>query len=189
MLLPEIIMVHPMKGNSMTTIEPLPFVSEPPSVKATISAGLIGGLVGGVTIWIYEALVWVGAQHLMPLYGIPPNATGLVFGKHFQQAIGDWAYLLGTSIHFGFALAWGVAFAWMWPHLRRRGFEATFVALFYAAIAWIVMHVAISIASNDHPNYHDPAVIIGGIMSHIFLAVPMALVIKRMMNPRAALPI
>ena len=159
------------------------YVSEPPTAKAIIRAGLIGGLVGGVTIWIYEAVVWVGAQHLMPLSGIPPNATGLVFGKPFQQAIGGWAYLLGTSIHFGFALGWGVLFALMWPRLRRLGYEATFVALFYAAVAWIVMHVAISIASNDHPNYHDPVVIIGGMMSHIFFAVPMALVVKRLLRP------
>jgi hypothetical protein len=37
--------------------------------------------VGGVCIWIYEAIVWVWAQHQMPLIGIPGNATGLVFGK------------------------------------------------------------------------------------------------------------
>ncbi len=156
-------------------------VSEQPTVKAIVRAGLIGGLVGGVVIWIYEALVWVGAQHLMPLSGIPPNATGLVFGKPFQVAIGDWAYLLGTCIHFFFALVWGVLFAAIWPYFRRRGYEATLVALPYAALAWIAMHVAISIASNDHPNYHDPAVIIGGFMSHFFFAVPMALVVKRLL--------
>jgi hypothetical protein len=150
-----------------------------PAAKAIIRAGLIGGLVGGMTIWIYEALVWVGAQHLMPLYAIPPNATGLVFGKQFQIAIGGWAYMLGTGIHFAFALVWGVLFAAIWPHLRRRGYEATLAALFYAVVAWIVMHVAISLASNDHPNYHDPVVIIGGFMSHFFFAVPMALVVKR----------
>jgi hypothetical protein len=44
----------------------------------TVRAGLIGGLAGGIIIWIYEALVWVGVQHLMPLAGIPRNATGLV---------------------------------------------------------------------------------------------------------------
>ena len=49
--------------------------------KAVLQIGLIGGgLVGGVIIWIYEAVVWVGVQRLMPLAGIPRNATGLVFG-------------------------------------------------------------------------------------------------------------
>ena len=153
--------------------------SEQPGKRTTLRAGLLGGLVGGIVIWIYEALVWVGAQHLMPLSGIPPNATGLVFGKHFQLAIGAWAYLLGACIHFSFALAWGVLFAVLWPHLRRRGYEATLAALFYGSFAWIIMHAAIAIASNDHPNYGDPAVIIGGFMSHFFFAVPMALVIKR----------
>lgn len=150
-------------------------------IKTIIRAGLIGGLTGGVIIWIYEALVWVGAQHLMPLSGIPPNATGLVFGKPFQLAIGGWAYVLGTAIHFFFALVWGVVFAAIWPSLRRRGMEATLAGLLLAPIVWIAMHVAISLTTNDHPNYHDPYVIIGGVMSHIFYAVPMALVVKRLL--------
>src|SRR5262245_23819256 len=107
----------------------------------TLRAGVIGGFVGGVIIWIYEALVWVGAQHLMPLAGIPRNATGLVFGKDVQESLGWAAYVVGTSIHFFFSIAWGVLFAWLWPYFRRRGYEATFVALFYAAAAWIVMHI------------------------------------------------
>lgn len=151
-------------------------------VRSAVKAGVWGGLAGGVTIWVYEALVWVGAQHLLPLSGIPPNATGLVFGKRFQLAIGAWAYPLGTTIHFAFAIAWGILFAMLWPMARRRGYEATLIAIPYAALAWVVMHVAISIASNDHPNYHDPVVIIGGVMSHIFFTVPMALVVKRLMH-------
>jgi hypothetical protein len=147
--------------------------------KRTIRAGVTGGLVGGATIWIYEALVWVGAQHLMPLAGIPRNATGLVFGKDVQESLGWMAYVVGTGIHFCFSIAWGVLFAWMWPHLRKRGYEATLVALFYAVIAWVVMHVAIMIASDNHPNYSDPVVIIGGLMSHVFFTVPLALVVKR----------
>jgi hypothetical protein len=152
--------------------------------KRTIRAGLIGGLVGGVSIWIYEALVWVGAQHLMPLAGIPRNATGLVFGKDVQESLGRMAYLVGTAIHFFFSIAWGSVFAWMWPYLRKRGYEATLVALFYAVIAWIVMHVAIAIASDNHPNYYDPVVIMGGVMSHLFFTVPLALVVKRQLADR-----
>jgi len=151
-------------------------------LRSSFQAGVFGGLAGGITIWIYEALVWVGVQHLLPLSGIPPNATGLVFGKRFQLAIGAWAYPLGTTIHFAFAIVWGVLFAMLWPMARRRGYEATLIAIPYAALAWVVMHVAISITSNDHPNYQDPAVIIGGVMSHIFFTVPMALVVKRLMH-------
>jgi hypothetical protein len=55
------------------------------------------GLVGGVCIWSYEAIVSVWAQHQMPLIGIPGNATGLVFGKEVQQAPGSFWYLLGTA--------------------------------------------------------------------------------------------
>jgi hypothetical protein len=144
-----------------------------------VKAGMIGGLTGGIIIWIYEALIWVGAQHLMPLAGIPRNATGLVFGKDVQESLGVLAYFLGTGIHFFFTIVWGVLFAAIWPTFRRRGYEATLVALFYAIIAWIAMHVAIMIASSNHPNYADPAVIIGGFMSHFFFTVPLALIVKK----------
>ena len=85
-------------------------------------------------------------------------------------------------ILFGLAVAWGVLFAYIWPYFRRRGFEATFMALPYAMIAWIVMHLAIMVASDNHPNYYDPNVIIGGFMSHFCFAVPMALYVKKRMS-------
>lgn len=144
----------------------------------TLRAGLVGGLVGGVIIWIYEAIVWVGVQHLMPMVGIPRNATGLVFGKGVQDSLGALAYIVGTGIHFFFALAWGVVFALIWPVFARRGYEATLVALFFGMLLWIVMHVAITIVSANHPHYLDPNVIIGGFMSHFFYAVPLALIVK-----------
>jgi hypothetical protein len=155
------------------------------SVADTVRAGLIGGFVGAVAIWIYEAVVWVGAQHLMPLSTIPSNATGLVFGKNVQETLGPAAYILGTGIHLVFALAWGVLFAFIWPFFRRRGFEATLVALLYAVVAWIVMHVAIAVVSSNHPNYYDPNVIIGGFMSHFFFTVPLALIVKQRLGPKA----
>jgi hypothetical protein len=151
-------------------------------VAATIRAGLIGGFVGGVSIWIYEAIVWVGVQRLMPLGGIPRNATGLVFGRAVQESLGGLAYIVGTGIHFFFCFAWGVLFAFLWPYFRQRGYEATLVALFFAVILWIVMHGAIAVVSSDHPNYLDPNVVIGGFMSHLFYAVPLALVVKRVMS-------
>ncbi|MFM5884003.1 MAG: hypothetical protein ACKOQ3_01495 [Novosphingobium sp.] len=150
--------------------------------RQTIGAGLGGGLLGGVVIWIYEAVVWVGVQHLMPLAGIPRNATGLVFGKAAQDALGPLAYALGIAIHFSFALAWGLLFAAVWPWLRRRGWEATLAALLLAPLLWIVMHLAIAIAGNDHPNYLDPVVVIGGVLSHLFYTVPMALWVKHRLS-------
>jgi len=155
--------------------------SDKQDLKTIIRAGAMGGVTGAVCIWIYEALIWVGVQHLMPLAGIPRNATGLVFGKAFQEALGIWAYLLGTAIHFVFAIAWGVLFAVIWPYFRRRGYEATFVALFYAILAWVAMHAAIMITSDNHPNYYDPNVIIGGFMSHFCFTVPLALTVKRIL--------
>jgi hypothetical protein len=159
--------------------------ADTPDGARMVRAGLIGGLAGGVIIWFYKAIVWVGVQHLMPLAGIPRNATGLVFGKEVQDSLGAVAYVVGTSIHFFFAIAWGVLFAFIWPFFRRRGWEATLVALFYAVAAWIVMHVAIMVVSSNHPNYYDPTVIIGGFMSHFFFTVPLALIVKQHLAPKA----
>jgi hypothetical protein len=174
-----------MSGNANASSKdfhrPLGSAAAKPPLSLVLRAGAAGGLTGAVIIWIYEALIWVGVQHLMPLAGIPRNATGLVFGKAFQESIGIWAYVIGTAIHFVFAIGWGVLFAAIWPYFRRRGYEATFVALFYAIFAWIVMHVAIAIASDNHPNYLDPVVIIGGFMSHFCFTVPLALIVKRML--------
>ncbi|MEY4268919.1 MAG: hypothetical protein RLZZ58_135 [Pseudomonadota bacterium] len=144
-----------------------------------IRAGMVGGLWGGVIIWIYEAIVWVGIQNLMPLAGIPRNATGLVFGKAFQDSVGVFAYAIGTSIHFLFAIGWGVAFAFAWPWFRKRQWDATLAAMVFAVLLWIVMHVAIAVVGDDHPDYLDPVIVIGGFMSHFFYAVPMALIVKR----------
>src|SRR5271154_3430471 len=153
-----------------------------PDVAFTVRAGFVGGRAGGVSIWIYEAVVWVGIQRLMPLGGIPRNATGLVFGKAVQESLGPLAYVLGTGIHFFFCFVWGVLFAFLWPYFRRRGYEATLVSLFFALTVWIVMHSAITLVSSDHPNYLDPTVVIGGLMSHLFYAVPLALVVRRLMS-------
>ena len=103
--------------------------------RELIRAGMIGGVAGGIVIWIYEALVWVWAQGLMPLYGIPRNATGLVFGKDFQEAAGIFAYVIGIGIHFFFSFAWGILFAFILPYFRKRGWEVTLVAFFYAMFA------------------------------------------------------
>ena len=117
--------------------------------------------------------------------GIPRNATGLVFGKPTQESLGIAAYFLGTAIHFFFVFAWGVLFACLWPTFRRRGYEATFVAFFCAVLIWIVMHAAISVVTADHPDYFDPMVVIGGFMSHFFYTVPLALIVKQVLAPRA----
>lgn len=153
------------------------------STMGKLRIGAFGGLLGGVIIWIYEAVVWVGVQHLLPLAGIPRNATGLVFGRAIQEMLGAVAYVIGTGIHFGFAILWGILFAWIWPALQRRGWEASLAGLLLAPPLWIVMHVAIAIAGHDHPDYLDPVVVIGGFLSHIFFTVPMALYVKRAMPP------
>ena len=146
----------------------------------TIKIGALAGLIGGVSIWIYEIVVWVNIQHIMALSGLAQNAVGLVFGNPMKVQLGfPVASALGAAIHFGFSAAWGALFAFIWPFFRKRGFEATLVALFYAVFAWIVMHLAIMVAGPDHPNYGDQLVILNGFMSHFFFTVPMAVIVKK----------
>jgi len=152
--------------------------------RANVRAGLAGGVVGGACIWVYEAVVWAGVQHLLPLAAIPANATGLMFGKAVQQELGIWASVLGTLTHFGFAAGWGVGFAAIWPWFLRRDWEATALALPFAVVLWVVMHCAIIIAGHEHPNYLDPNVITGGVMSHLFFAVPLALVVRAVLSKK-----
>lgn len=151
----------------------------PTTTASAVKVGVAGGILGGVVIWIYEAIVWVGVQHQMPLVGISRNATGLVFGPAVQESLGFFSHVVGTGIHFFFSAFWGALFACIWPAFRRRNIEATLVALFFAVFAWIVMHVAIAVVSDSHPDYTDPVVIIGGFMSHFFFAVPLALYVKQ----------
>jgi hypothetical protein len=170
-----------MSSDAKTSGSATKGTSEQISIKSIIRVGVTGGAIGGVFIWIYEAFVWVWAQHLMPLAGIPRNATGLVFGTEVQNSLGFMSYIVGTGIHFVFAFFWGVVFAVIWPYFRRRGYEATLVAVVFAPIVWIAMRVPIILAGNTHPDYYDPAVIIGGFMSHFFFAIPMALYVKPQM--------
>ena len=95
-----------MAVRAMSTTAEMTTTADP---KTVIQVGLMGGLLGGVIIWIYEAVVWVGAQHLMPLAGIPRNATGLVFGSDVQTSLGWLATPIGTFIHFFFAVGSHVA--------------------------------------------------------------------------------
>jgi uncharacterized membrane protein len=66
-----------------------------------------------------------------------------------QASLGLLAYVLGTFIHFLFAVFWGVLFASIWPWFRRRDLKPrSWHAL--PMIAWIVMHAAIMVASDNH---------------------------------------
>lgn len=55
------------------------------------------------------------------------------------------------------------------------------MALLFALVLWVVMHGAIMIAGHEHPNYLDPNVVIGGVMSYLFFAVPLALVVRTLL--------
>ena len=62
-----------MSVRSGSPVNEARMAARPDDAALAVRAGLIGGLVGGVSIWIYEAIVWVGVQRLMPLEGRDPQ--------------------------------------------------------------------------------------------------------------------
>ena len=149
---------------------------------ATLRAGLIGGLVGGLGIWLYELVVWVNLLHLTDFKGMLEGAATLSLGPAIHR-LGAMTAGLGVAIHFAFAALWGIGFAWLWPMLKARGIEATLAALFYGIFAWIVMHnVLLALFAPTPPTYTTYSVL-NGFVSHTFaFTVPMALVIKRLLR-------
>jgi hypothetical protein len=143
---------------------------------------VVAGLVGAVTSWLYELIVWVHLLHLTSVAGIAENTAVLSFGSSIRT-LGAGALALGVAIHFLTAVSWGILFAFIWPALRARSIEATLAALFYGVFAWVIMHnVVLALFSPAPPTYTVYSVI-NGLMAHTFaFSVPMALVIKRILR-------
>ncbi len=152
-----------------------------PSLGARVCAGLLGGLAGGVTIWIYELVVQAWLMKTSTPYDIVQNTAVLCFGPGIK-GLGLGAFALGVAIHFATALIWGVVFAFIWPLLAARRVEATLAALFFGVFAWIVMHNGLLAAFSPNPPAYTVLGVINGFMSHtVGFAVPLALVIKARM--------
>src|SRR5580692_13001206 len=152
-------------------------------MNAKLRAGVIGGLVGAVTSWIYELIVGVRLLHLTTAYGIAENTAVLSFGAGIRR-LGYGAFALGVGIHFLTAVIWGILFALLWPALRARAIEATLAALFYGIFAWVVMHNVILALFSPAPPSYTVYSVLNGLMAHTFaFSVPMALVIKRLLRP------
>jgi hypothetical protein len=147
-----------------------------------LRAGIVGGVVGAVSSWLYELVVWVHYLHLTTVRGIAENTAVLSFGPSIRS-LGAAAVALGVAIHFLTAVLWGILFACIWPALRARAIEATLAALFYGIFAWVFMHnVVLALFSPAPPSYTTYSVI-NGLMAHTFaFSVPLALVIKRIMR-------
>jgi len=154
-----------------------------PIWRNTVCVGAIAGFVGGVTIWLYELIVWVHFLKIRTVRGLLENTAVLAFGHAADAWRPPLALLVSTCVHFLTACAWGIAFAWIWPFFRRRQIEVTLVALFFGVLAWIIMHnIVLAIFSPDPPAYTTYSVL-NGFVSHTFgFAVPLALIVKRMMR-------
>ncbi|HEV2700999.1 MAG TPA: hypothetical protein VGV09_05180 [Steroidobacteraceae bacterium] len=153
-----------------------------PGMAVWLRAGVVAGVVGALTSWLYELVVWVHFLHLTSVAGIAENTAVLSFGPGIRR-LGAGALALGVAIHFLTAVIWGILFAYLWPALRARSIEATLAALFYGIFAWVVMHnVVLALFSPAPPGYTTYSVI-NGLMAHTFaFSVPMALIIKRLLR-------
>src|SRR3984885_3090470 len=151
-------------------------------MNAKLRAGLVGGLVGAVTSWLYELVVGGRLRHLTSAHGIAENTAVLSFGPGIRS-LGTGAFALGVGIHFLTAVIWGILFALIWPALRARSIEATLAALCYGIFAWVVMHNVILALFSPAPPTYTVYSVINGLMAHTFaFSVPLALVIKRLMR-------
>jgi len=156
-------------------------IAAPGGARGAISAGLLGGLTGGVTIWIYEEVVQAWLMKTAAPYAIVENTAVLCFGPAVR-ALGPGAFALGVVIHFATALAWGLTFAFLWPALKARGVEATLAALVFGIVAWMVMHNVLLATFSPNPPVYTTLSVINGLMSHtLAFAVPLALVVKAKM--------
>ena len=99
-----------------------------------LTAGLIGGFVGSLTIWVYECVVFYGAMHSSSLPGIVQHTALLVFGPGILERPLA-AFVWGAVIHCLTGIVWGVVFASLWPALRRTGVEVTLAALGFGIVA------------------------------------------------------
>jgi hypothetical protein len=145
-----------------------------------LRAGAIAGFIGGITIWLYEIVVWVHLLHLRTMQGLFENSAVLAFGPAVAQWPEPLPLIVSALVHFVTAMIWGIVFALLWPWLRARGIEATLAALFFGICAWIVMHnVVLALFSPAPPTYTVYSVL-NGFVSHTFaFSVPVALIIKR----------
>ena len=132
-------------------------IAAQPDVALTVRAGLIGGLAGGVGIWIYEAIVWVGVQRLIRLGGIPAQRHRAGVREGGSELAGR-ASLTSSGTRFtSFSASPGACCSLSCGRISGGAAMRRHWSLCsFAAIVWIVMHLAIALVSTDHPNYLDP---------------------------------
>ena len=151
------------------------------TTQRLLRVGALAGFVGGITIWIYELVVWVHYLHLRTVLGLFENTAVLAFGPKVLNLATPWTLLISAVVHFLTAMVWGALFALLWPSLRARHIEATLAALFYGVFAWVVMHSFVLAAFSPNPPEYTVYVVLNGFLSHTFaFTVPMALMVKSM---------
>lgn len=148
--------------------------------SAQIRIGALAGLVGGLTIWAYELVVWVHYLHLRTVRGLFENSAALAFGPSANAWPVPMALVVSALVHFATAMVWGVLFSVSWPALRKRQIEATLAALCFGILAWVVMHNIVLAIFSPNPSTYTVYSVLNGLVSHTFaFAVPVALIVKR----------
>ena len=159
-----------------------PFLAE----RRKLRQGMVAGLVGGFTIWVYEFFVLYVFLKSTTVAGIVQHTAQLLLGSGILR-YGVLAFVIGLVVHTLTAIVWAVLFAFVWPQLRRWGWEASFAALPFGVLAWVVMHLVILARFSPDPPVYTTYVVINGLMSHmIALMVPVALVVKTLSVEPAA---
>ncbi len=145
----------------------------------TLRIGLWVGLVGSLTIWLYEYVLLYKLFHQgNDAAGVVQHAALLVFGPGMRSS-GLPGFVLGLLIHCATGMVWGVVFAFIWQFLTKPRIEATLAALLFGAIAWAVTHLVVLAIFSTEPPVYTTYGVINGLTSHmVAFAVPMALTVK-----------
>ncbi len=163
--------------------------NSPETAKARIidvlRIGLIAGVAGSITIWIYEYFVLFKLLHQSDTAaGVVRHTALLVFGPG-PLSSGNSGFMLGALIHCVTGVVWAIAFAAIWPSLAEFKIEATLAGLAFGAFAWLIMHLVVLALLSPDPPVYTPYAVINGFMSHmVAFAVPIALTVKALQPPR-----
>lgn len=153
--------------------------------RSARSAVALGGLVAGTLDILYAFVFW-HFRDVSPAAILRSVASG-VLGEAAYEG-GAPAAALGLGLHFLIALGWAALFyaaARRFPTLARH---AVVAGMLYGVVVYALMnYVVVPLSASPLTPSHDPVVIVGGLLAHVFLiGLPIALIARRTLAPMSA---
>lgn len=153
--------------------------------RSPLPAVALGGLVAGALDILY-AFVFYHFRDVGPGAILRSVASG-VLGEAAYEG-GTPAALLGLALHLTIALGWAALFvlaARRFPTLVRH---AAVAGMVYGVVVYVLMnYVVVPLSASPLTPSHDPVVVVGGVLAHVFLiGLPIALIARRTFAQQSA---